>query len=214
MPRQEQHMGIAERKEKQKTEIKKRILDASMKLFVEEGYDHVTIRKIAEQIEYSPTTVYLYFKDKDEIFFHLHEMGFAKMLELNQNLADIPNPLMRLYKMGENYIHFGLTHPEFYDVMFIQHAPMNVLNRLENCDWSLGDTALGALQNLLKECMDKGMIKEAPVEVVAMSIWGLVHGLVSLAIRDRLGKMVADQDVNRMMHQSLNWLLGTIDRSL
>jgi len=190
------------------------ILDASMKLFVEEGFDHVTIRKIADLIEYSPTTVYLYFKDKDEIFFHLHEMGFAKMLELNSNLADIPNPLMRLYKMGENYIHFGLTNPEFYDVMFIQRAPMTVLNTMENCDWSQGDTALGALKILLKECMDKGLIKEAPVEVVAMSIWGLVHGLVSLAIRDRLCKLVPKEDLNRMMYQSLNWLLGTIDRSI
>jgi len=61
-------MGIAERKEKQKLEIRKLILDASMKLFIDEGYDNVTIRKIADLIEYSPTTVYLYFKDKDEIY--------------------------------------------------------------------------------------------------------------------------------------------------
>ena len=56
-------MGILERKEKQKLEIRKLILDASMKLFVEEGFDNVTIRRIADLIEYSPTTVYLYFKD-------------------------------------------------------------------------------------------------------------------------------------------------------
>jgi DNA-binding transcriptional regulator YbjK len=54
-------MGIAERKEKQKAEIRKMILDASMKLFVEEGFENVSIRKIADLIEYSPTTVYLYF---------------------------------------------------------------------------------------------------------------------------------------------------------
>ena len=52
-------MGIPERKEKQKLEIKKQILDASMKLFVEEGFENVTIRRIADLIEYSPTTVYL-----------------------------------------------------------------------------------------------------------------------------------------------------------
>ena len=54
-------MSITDRKEKQKLEIKKMILDASMKLFVDEGFEHVTIRKIADIIEYSPTTVYLYF---------------------------------------------------------------------------------------------------------------------------------------------------------
>ena len=64
-------MGITERKEKQKQDIKKMILDASVKLFVEDGFEHVTMRKIADLIEYSPTTVYLYFKDKNEIFFHI-----------------------------------------------------------------------------------------------------------------------------------------------
>ncbi len=206
-------MGIVERKEKQKTEIRKMILDASMKLFVEEGYDHVTIRKIADLIEYSPTTVYLYFKDKDEIFFHLHEMGFARFMELNQNLVGITNPLMRLYKMGENYLYFGFNHPEFYDVMFIQRAPMQALACMEDGHWSLGDNALGLLQEVLQDCMDKGLIKKAPVEVVAVSIWGMVHGLVSLAIRDRLTKLVPKDDIQKVMQQSLNWLLNSIDKN-
>src|SRR4249920_1935116 len=135
-------MGITERKEKQKLEIKKMILDASMKLFVEEGFEHVTMRKIADLIEYSPTTVYLYFKDKNEIFYQLHELGFQKMTEFNHNLASIENHLARLHKMGENYIEFGLTNPEFYDVMFIQRAPMLVLEQMENCDWKYGENAL------------------------------------------------------------------------
>ena len=74
-------MGIVERKEKQKLEIKKMILEASMKLFVEEGFENVSIRKIAELIEYSPTTVYLYFKDKNEILFNLHDIGFQMLQE-------------------------------------------------------------------------------------------------------------------------------------
>ena len=206
-------MGIAERKEKQKQDIKKMILDASMKLFIEEGFENVTMRKIADLIEYSPTTVYLYFKDKNEIFFQLHELGFQKMLEMNQHLPEIKNPLMRLYKMGENYIEFGMQNQEFYDVMFIQNAPMDVLENREDCEWSLGDSAIGALQALLKECMEKGLIQKAPVEAVAMAIWGMVHGLVSLAIRNRLTKMVPKENLVSTMHASLNWLLGTIDNS-
>ena len=111
------------------------ILDASMKLFVEEGFENVTIRKIADIIQYSPTTIYLYFKDKNEIFYSLHELGFQKMAELNRNLPDIKNPLTRLFKMGENYIEFGLSNQEFYDIMFISRAPMQVLEAMENCDW-------------------------------------------------------------------------------
>jgi len=208
-------MGIAERKEKQKTEIRQQILDASMKLFVEEGFARVSMRKIAEIIEYSPTTLYLYFKDKNEIFYSLHEMGFAKLNTINGNLADIKNPLMRLYKMGENYIEFGMQNPEFYDVMFIQKAPMDALEAMgDNCEWHQGDNALDSLKNLLQECMDNGFIEKAPVEVAAMAIWSTVHGLVSLAIRGRMDHLIPGENLLSTMHQSVNWLLGSIDISM
>jgi AcrR family transcriptional regulator len=213
-------MGITERKEKQKQEIKKLILDASMKLFVEEGFERVTMRNIADIIEYSPTTVYLYFKDKNEILYDLHELGFQKMGEKNRNLSEIENPLMRLYKMGQNYIEFGLENPEFYDVMFIQQAPMQVLEQMENCDWKYGETALNTLKQTVEECMQQGFLKKGDVEAASMSIWGMVHGLVSLAIRHRLDKLcppadnfVGDAHLKTMMHQSLTWFLNSVDQS-
>ncbi|MBS1598909.1 MAG: TetR/AcrR family transcriptional regulator [Bacteroidetes bacterium] len=207
-------MGITERKEKQKLEIKKMILDASIKLFVEEGFENVTIRKIADLIEYSPTTVYLYFKDKNEIFYNLHELGFQKLAERNQNLAEIANPITRLHKMGENYIDFGMANPEFYDVMFIQRAPMQVLSEMTECDWTHGESALNALKITIEEAMEKGLIKRANVVAVAMAIWGMVHGLVSLATRDRFDKLTEIKDLKALMHQSVNWLLSSIDLSL
>jgi len=213
-------MGIAERKEKQKTEIRKMILDASMKLFVEEGFENVTIRKIADLIEYSPTTVYLYFKDKNEIFYQLHELGFQKMAEANQMLAGMENPLLRLHKMGENYINFGLSQPEFYDVMFIQRAPMQVLEQMDDCDWHHGENALNFLRSTVDECMQQGLIKNGNVDSVSMGIWGMVHGLVSLAIRQRFDKLCPpdqenynSEEIKNMMHESLNWLINSIDRS-
>lgn len=207
-------MGIPERKEKQKQEIKKMILDASIKLFVEEGFEHVTIRKIADLIEYSPTTVYLHFKDKDEIFFQLHQLGFQKLGEMNSSLATIENPLMRLYKMGENYIEFGMTNPEFYDIMLIQRAPMKVLAQSKDCDWTHGEAAFGALKQVIEECMAKGFIKKGSVEIVAMAIWGMVHGLVSLAIRDRLDKLGENVDIKASMLEAKNWLLSAIDQTI
>jgi AcrR family transcriptional regulator len=204
-------MGIAERKEKQKLEIRKAILDASMKLFVEEGFENVSIRKIADLIEYSPTTVYLYFKDKNEILFELHELGFRKMAEYNVDLWEIQNPLIRLYKMGENYIRFGTNNPEFYDLMFIQRAPMKTLDEMTECDWKSGDVALGRLRDCVTECMDRNLIAPGDVTAVSMAIWGMVHGLVSLAIRGRFQKLVSEEEMKPMMEQSLNWLLNVMD---
>jgi AcrR family transcriptional regulator len=203
-------MGIAERKEKQKLEIRKMILDASMKLFVDQGFEHVSIRKIADLIEYSPTTVYLYFKDKDEIFYDLHNIGFQKLVELNANLEGIDNPLSRLLKMGENYIHFGMDNPEYYDLMFIQRAPMDALKQMEGCDWTSGDAIINKLKDTLSECMERGFILKGDVNSVAMTFWGMVHGLVSLAIRERFDKLVPKEHMVPMMLQSLNWIIDTV----
>jgi len=207
-------MGIAERKEKQKLEIRKMILDASMKLFVEEGFGNVSIRKIADLIEYSPTTVYLYFKDKNEILYNLHELGFQKMAEYNADLWDIKNPLLRLHKMGENYLRFGTENPEFYDLMFILQAPMDALQLMENCEWRSGDVALGKLKGTIQECMDNGLIAQGEVNAITIGIWGMVHGMVSLAIRNRFNKIIPNEQIMPMMAQSLNWLLNTIDVSV
>jgi AcrR family transcriptional regulator len=206
-------MGITERKEKQKLEIRKMILEASMKLFVEEGFEHVSIRKIADLIEYSPTTVYLYFKDKDEIFFSLHEIGFQKMQELNHNLDSIRNPLIRLHKMGENYLNFGMENPEYYSLMFIERAPMNKLTEM-GCEWKNGDAALTRLQATVEECMDAGYVAKGDPALVSLTVWSTVHGLVSLAIRERMEKLIPQKEMLlRVMMGSLNWLVGSIDIS-
>ncbi|HUB60267.1 MAG TPA: TetR/AcrR family transcriptional regulator [Puia sp.] len=204
-------MGIQERKEKQKLEIRKLILDASIKLFSNEGFGNVTIRKIADLIEYSPTTVYLYFKDKDEIFAALHDIGFQKMTEANQDLATINNPLLRLHKMGENYLQFGMENPEFYNLMFIMNEPMKVFDEM-GCDWNAGDAALSVLKATVAECMDKGYIAKGDAQLVSLSVWSFVHGLVSLAIRERLEKFVPQQEMLMpVMKASLNWLVNNIE---
>jgi len=207
-------MGIPERKEKQKQEIKKMILDASLKLFMEQGFENVSIRKVADLIEYSPTTVYLYFKDKNEILFNLHEQGFQKMAEYNADLWTIKNPLVRLAKMGEHYIKFGLENPAYYELMFILKAPMEALKALdEKCEWKSGDQTLGKLKETIQECMDKKLIEKGDVDVVAMSIWSMVHGMVALAIRDRFDKLVPRDQMVAMMQKGLTWQLNSLEIS-
>jgi AcrR family transcriptional regulator len=206
-------MGIQERKEKQKLEIRKQILDASIKLFSDEGFGNVTIRKIADLIEYSPTTVYLYFKDKDEIYAALHDIGFQMMADFNRNLASINNPLLRLHKMGENYLHFGLEHPEFYNLMFIMGEPMKVFSEM-GCDWKPGDAAISVLKATVTECIEKGYIAKGDPQLISLAVWSFVHGLVALALRQRMEKFVPQKEMLLpVMKESLNWLINNIENT-
>ena len=105
-------MGIAERKEREKMEMHDRILQAATVMFLEDGYEKTSIRNIADKIEYSPATIYLYFKDKDELFFAIHNIGFQLLLKEMEKAGKIKNPLKRLREIGITYIEFALKNPE------------------------------------------------------------------------------------------------------
>ncbi|MDQ6763855.1 MAG: TetR/AcrR family transcriptional regulator, partial [Bacteroidota bacterium] len=133
-------MTVANRKQREKEEMRTLILDAVRSIFLEKGYDQTSIRNIAERIEYSPGTIYLYFKEKDEIFHALHEEGFRRMLTRMQPLQHVADPFERLKALGKVYIEFAQENKDFYDLMFIVQAPMN-MEEVEK--WKMGENTLG-----------------------------------------------------------------------
>lgn len=73
-------MGIRERKEREKSEIRNRIVRAASDIVAREGHENLTVRKLAAAIEYSPRTIYLYFKDRDAVLQEVVESGFRRTL--------------------------------------------------------------------------------------------------------------------------------------
>ena len=102
-----------------------RILDTATQMFIEEGFENTSLRKIAKRIEYSPATIYLYFKDKAELVYGIHERGFGLFLEKLSKSDRLSDPLERLIKMGELYMEFALQYPAYYDLMFLHREPIN-----------------------------------------------------------------------------------------
>lgn len=178
-------MGIADRKEREKQEMKRLIMDAAMRMFVEAGYEKTSIRNIAERIEYSPATIYLYYKDKDELLYDVQAQGFAQLLENFQQKATAKDPLKKLGQMIKAYVEFGMKHQDIYDLMFIIRAPMNKVEE-EGTKWVNGEACFQYLVNTLKTCIEKGLIRFTDKMVGALSVWSMVHGLVSLNVRCRI----------------------------
>src|SRR5256885_10427064 len=118
-------MGVQERRARQKEGVREEILDAARTLFVKEGYESVSMRKIADKVEYAPGTIYLYFRDKAEILDRICEETFAKLIARMQAIEHDPSaPLDRLRRGLRTYIQFGLDNPHHYILTFIQ-AKMN-----------------------------------------------------------------------------------------
>jgi len=113
-------MGIAERKNRQKQALRERILDAARRIVMREGFAALSMRKIADAIEYSPATLYLHFASRDEIAQALGVEGYAQLLESFVPLANIADPAERLKALGRAYVAFGVAHPETYRLIFME----------------------------------------------------------------------------------------------
>jgi AcrR family transcriptional regulator len=165
--------------------LKQQILDAARELFVHEGYESVSMRKIADKIEYSPASIYTYFKDKDEILDCLCEETFAqlhahKLAALQEMKGD---PLDLLKKGLETYIRFGLEHPDHYMVTFVLKAPIH--EDSAHCGTrklQAGQRCFGDMRNIVRRCMEEGKLKDADVEETSQALWAGVHGLTALLI--------------------------------
>ena len=174
-------MGITERKERDRVEMRQRIIDAAIQMFLEEGYEKTSIRNIAEKIEYSPATIYLYYKDKDELLYDVQGQAFEKLDLAFHEKATATDPIKRLEQIMETYIRFGKNNPELYDLMFIIRAPMNVMKEKEI--WENGHDSFGFLVQCISECIEKKLIRYDDVMIAALSVWSMGHGLVSLDLR-------------------------------
>ncbi|HEX2715075.1 MAG TPA: TetR/AcrR family transcriptional regulator [Candidatus Acidoferrales bacterium] len=178
-------MGVAERKARAKRELKQQILDAARELFVRQGYENVSMRKIADRIEYSPATIYTYYKDKDEVLDCLCEETFLKLhLEKSAAVDESKIDALEALKKGmETYIRFGLEHPEDYIVTFIlKAAPYEQPGAHETRKAKTGQRCFGNMRNLVRRCMEEGKIKNGDVETTSQVLWAGIHGLTALLI--------------------------------
>ncbi|MFZ4521067.1 MAG: TetR/AcrR family transcriptional regulator [Bacteroidales bacterium] len=203
-------MGITERKIKEKLELKALILAAARKLFIEKGIEETSLRNIAEVIEYSPATIYLYFKDKDEILHELHSQGFQELGARMSVLQAVSDPLERLKALGRVYIDFAHQNTEMYDLMFIARAPMDYLEKKNDADWDEGKRAFGYLVQTVQDCLDSGLFKGHDADPLSFVIWSTVHGMVALEIRDRC-KGISDEDPKVIFRSAFEAFIRMLD---
>lgn len=180
-------MGVVERKQRHKEELKKDILAAAKSLFNERGWESTSIRNIAEKIEYSPSTIYLYYKDKNEIIFDLHREGFKLLVSYFQVLNGVSDPFERLKAMGRAYIRFALENQDTYKLMFVMEEPLKHVESCAHQDWDEGDRAFDMLMNTVKDCQQQGYFQNLHTANISFVIWSTMHGLCTLRTSGHLG---------------------------
>jgi|SRR5437773_543802 len=192
-------MGIRERQERDREAVRRAILDAARDLFVSEGYRNVSIRKIAERIEYSPAAIYSYFPSKDDIFFELAEEGFRLLSEAPPaapSTAGERPPLDRLRAMFWRMYEFSRDYPQYFALMFVDHNVPRITREYER--FAFARTIKAQVAEQIQGCIDAGLFPPSLRPMAAMRL--LTMGLLGVAVMhlgDRLSPAENPDDLAR-----------------
>jgi AcrR family transcriptional regulator len=178
-------MGSKERRERERDAVRTKILDAARGLFAAQGYEGVSMRAIAERIEYSPTLIYQYFEDKETLIKELCAEDFNELALQLQSTLQIEDPIERLHQCGRDYVRFAIANPNHYRLMFMTPKPVHPDKEEQEERKGKPETDAYALLRMLVEgAAAGGMLRDPKVDVdlVAQTLWAGLHGVIALHI--------------------------------
>lgn len=199
----------AKRRAKEAALLRERILAAARDLFVNEGYENFSMRKVAEKISYSPTTIYLHFRDKADLFNCLCEEMYAKLASLPAAVGERDDPVDFLRAVLRAYVELGLANQNQYRVAFLLSS--RVVSKAE--DYLPQDSgalyAYNLFRSAVKACVRDRKFKKVDVDAACQALWAAIHGLTSLLIlfpsfpwaqSDRLIDLTIDAMINGLRY--------------
>jgi AcrR family transcriptional regulator len=201
-------MGIKERHERDRETVRRAILDAARDLFVAEGYQNVSIRKIAERIEYSPAAIYGYFPSKDDIFFALAEEGFRLLgnpAAQGGHATLVPaGPLDRIRALFWRLYEFSCQHPQYFALMFVDRSVPRISREYER--FAFAREMKQHIVQELQDCVDAGALPDTVDPAAAMRT--LSVGLVGVAVMRLSDRLAPGEDADRIAANVLDVTLA------
>lgn len=200
-------MGIKERQERDRETVRRAILDAARDLFVREGYQNVSIRKIAERIEYSPAAIYGYFASKDDIFFALAEEGFRLLGDpahsarlAQQGLA----PLDRLRAIFRRFYEFSRDQPQYFALMFVDRSVPRISREYER--FAFAREMKAHLVAEVQQCINQKIFPDTLQPFVAVRL--LTLGLLGVAVLRLSERLAPSENADTLAEDVINVTLA------
>lgn len=183
-------MGSAERRARERVGVRTAILDAARAIMSERGYDGLTMRGVADRVEYSAAALYKHFTDRDELVRELcaHDFyAFAQILRARPGATqnDERDPCARLRAIGLGYAEFAMSYPEQYRVMFMTPKPLDedVIEK-----GNPEEDAYATVLMAVAAAQAAGCFAGLDPDLVAQTAWATMHGVVSIEITHRCTK--------------------------
>jgi AcrR family transcriptional regulator len=176
-------MDAREKRATYKEEFRREILDAARDFFVNEGYEKFSMRKLAEKIEYSPRTIYPYFRDKDDLLFAIcEEIAERFFADLTNIRAAHSDPLESLRQALLYLVDFGFNNPDKYKVFFITNPRVyGTLDEFMEKE-SMARKSYFAFREIVRNCIITGELQEIDIDVLAQVLTVATCGLAALTV--------------------------------
>lgn len=189
-------MGTKERRTREREETRTKILDAAREMFAADGVEAVTMRAIAQRIEYTPTAIYHHFRDKQALLEELCYLDFRALAQAFGKIGRIEDPTERLRRIGLAYVDFALAHPSHYRFMFMTPKPESAYARAEAGLGSPESDAYTMLRDTVAEGIAAGKFRPefTDAEELAQIMWAGVHGIASLHVVKEAKSHIAWRD--------------------
>jgi AcrR family transcriptional regulator len=201
-------MGIRERHERDREAVRRSILDAARELFVAEGYQNVSIRKIAERIEYSPAAIYGYFQSKDDIFFALAEEGFRLLghpsQAINQAHLETLAPIERIRALFWHFYEFSREQPQYFALMFVDRSVPRITREYER--FAFAREMKESVITEIERCIASGALPASVDPTAAMRALGV--GLLGVAVMRVSDRLAPGEDPDKMAANVLDLTLA------
>ncbi|CAN5831536.1 TetR/AcrR family transcriptional regulator [soil metagenome] len=214
-------MGIAERREREKEALRTGIVEAARDILSEQGLDALSMRAIADRIEYSPATIYTYFRDKDELIRNVVYAGFKRMHEYMRDelirVGDAANSMEEFGALGRAYALFALENTAYFRVMF--ELPSVAQMECPGADSAEGvammdEQPFDSVVNTMREAVEMGLVAISDPVSGALVGWGMMHGLTSLYLGGHLRDSIQshEQFVNLIEEAQRSLYVGWMPR--
>jgi len=201
-------MGTRERRGRERLETRDKILGAAREMFAEDGYDAVTMRAIAERIEYTPTAIYHHFENKQALLTELCQSDFRELAHHFRGLALSADPIERIKGVGRAYLEFAEKHPSQYRFMFMTVMPQPDLTPeyVQQTQGNPEHDAYAFLRLACQEAIDSGRLRPEirDADQLAQILWSNVHGLISLRIVKNHDSWVPWRDLRETAELSMD----------
>jgi AcrR family transcriptional regulator len=189
-------------------DLRNGVLDAARRMLVNHGYASVSMRRIADEVGCSVSSIYLYFAGKDDLVHTLIDEGFQRWYERSRGHVDLPlSPTQRLGHHCRTYVEWGLENPELYQVMYMFRPER--MARYPREMYRRATRSMDVLTELVADCSPSAFASAEDARIAAHVVWAILHGIVSTIVAQRLDRRI---DRSRYIDVSIRSAVAGVER--